>query len=258
MRKAFTTLGFEVYDFTDLWHCHIDKHVTKWEKLITGKERLVEKDMLEVYSACVGMPCTRAHKAILQTYPDCKVVLIPSNPSIRDRIYEGQVVPMMGGIMNLEKPSVLHGQIVRLLDRMWSGWREKEEFLGKCAQVEEEIKNKVPRKNLLIFHESDGWEPLCAFLEVAVPRGKFPQEDFGAEKVCKKAVNEMITFHTYRYAPAVAMVVFFVGAVYWLYVLFTAKPRNYSDANLEDQLAQIKDEMNKIDEAAGRETTSDG
>lgn len=36
------------------------------------------------------------------------------------------------------------------------------------------IRELVPKENLLEFKVSQGWEPLCEFLDVPVPSGKFP------------------------------------------------------------------------------------
>ena len=38
----------------------------------------------------------------------------------------------------------------------------------------EAVKQHVPPENLLIFQVKEGWEPLCAFLEVPVPDVPFP------------------------------------------------------------------------------------
>jgi hypothetical protein len=38
----------------------------------------------------------------------------------------------------------------------------------------EEVKRVVPAEQLLVWDVSDGWEPLCEFLGVAVPDGPLP------------------------------------------------------------------------------------
>lgn len=42
------------------------------------------------------------------------------------------------------------------------------------------IRKVVPQERLLTFHAKDGWEPLCAFLDVAVPKEPFPNINEGS------------------------------------------------------------------------------
>ncbi|MEO1399395.1 MAG: sulfotransferase, partial [Pseudomonadota bacterium] len=39
----------------------------------------------------------------------------------------------------------------------------------------EKVRDTIPADRLLVFTPTDGWEPLCRFLEVDVPDGDFPR-----------------------------------------------------------------------------------
>ena len=41
-------------------------------------------------------------------------------------------------------------------------------------RFEEEVKQTVPADRLLVWSAPEGWEPLCAFLDVPVPDTPFP------------------------------------------------------------------------------------
>ena len=41
----------------------------------------------------------------------------------------------------------------------------------------EEVKKSIPKERLLIFQPSDGWGPLCKFLEVEIPSDPFPNSN---------------------------------------------------------------------------------
>ena len=43
------------------------------------------------------------------------------------------------------------------------------------------VKNVLPPDRLLTFDVSEGWEPLCAFLGVAVPLEPFPHSNSSAD-----------------------------------------------------------------------------
>ncbi len=46
----------------------------------------------------------------------------------------------------------------------------------------DDVINHVPKNQLLIYEVSDGWQPLCDFLEIQIPSEPFPhlnkKEDF--------------------------------------------------------------------------------
>jgi len=46
------------------------------------------------------------------------------------------------------------------------------------------VQATIPKSRLLVFEASEGWEPLCRFLNVAVPAEPYPRvntsEDFAA------------------------------------------------------------------------------
>jgi hypothetical protein len=43
------------------------------------------------------------------------------------------------------------------------------------TRYEEQVQRNVPSDRLLLWSVSDGWEPLCRFLEVDVPDTPFPR-----------------------------------------------------------------------------------
>lgn len=54
------------------------------------------------------------------------------------------------------------------------GTADKQAVLAAYRQRAEEVKAAVPTERLLIFDVAEGWEPLCAFLDVPVPDQPFP------------------------------------------------------------------------------------
>ena len=44
-----------------------------------------------------------------------------------------------------------------------------------CADWEREVRAAVPPAQLLTFRASDGWAPLCRFLDTAVPDCPYPR-----------------------------------------------------------------------------------
>ncbi len=54
-----------------------------------------------------------------------------------------------------------------LQDAIKAGEKESQEFFNKWT---EEVIANVPKERLLIFEAKQGWEPLCKFLDVPVPK----------------------------------------------------------------------------------------
>jgi hypothetical protein len=51
----------------------------------------------------------------------------------------------------------------------------------------EHVRATCPPERLLVFDVADGWEPLCAFLDVPVPRQPFPH--LNEAKVTRRVVT---------------------------------------------------------------------
>ncbi len=72
---------------------------------------------------------------------------------------------------------------VELVERMfWSpegtfadGHERPQQLIDAFVSHNEEVKQAVPPERLLVWEVSEGWEPLCDFLGVAVPSEPLPR-----------------------------------------------------------------------------------
>jgi hypothetical protein len=55
---------------------------------------------------------------------------------------------------------------------------------------EAQIKEQVPADRLLVFDAKEGWEPLCRFLNVAIPESDFPRVNSREET--RKMLDAMV------------------------------------------------------------------
>ena len=55
------------------------------------------------------------------------------------------------------------------------------------------VMSTLPKQRLLVFNVTEGWQPLCRFLDVAVPDAPFPRtnsgEDFAARTQLRSETN---------------------------------------------------------------------
>ncbi len=78
---------------------------------------------------------------------------------------------------------VEHQRMTRALifDRTLDGDLSREHTLAVLAAHEQDVIDTVPAEELLVYDVAEGWEPLCAFLGVAVPDEPFPNTNTTAD-----------------------------------------------------------------------------
>jgi len=142
-------------------------------------------------ASTVDWPSARYYRELMDHYPQAKVLL-----SVRDG--EGWVRSMRGTVW-----AILHGDSVvhhlsdarGALDPLWRRFTELMEHMtwsehtgalagdtftdeGLVALMDrwnDTVKSTVPADRLLVWDACEGWEPLCGFLELDVPREPLPR-----------------------------------------------------------------------------------
>jgi Sulfotransferase domain len=195
-RTATTTtlIAFEQLGFGPCYHMRNlmadwERGLTLWEAVAEGKP---DWDAIfgDAQSSC-DFPSSRYYRELLEYYPDAKVVLSVRSGEGWARSMRETIVPMYFG------DSVMHHvcQARRKVDRNWDRFITLMEYMcwnegtgalvgdhasdeGLAAIMERwnaEVIETVPADRLLAWDPASGWEPLCEFLEVAVPEGDVPR-----------------------------------------------------------------------------------
>jgi hypothetical protein len=61
-------------------------------------------------------------------------------------------------------------------DRFFGGEMETEaQLVSRYERHNEEVRRVIPKERLLVYNVSEGWGPLCAFLDVRIPSEPFPK-----------------------------------------------------------------------------------
>jgi len=92
---------------------------------------------------------------------------------------------------------------------------DRDKAIAHYHQHIEEVKKAVPAEQLLIFSVDQGWEPLCAFLDVPVPASEFPNVN---DRAAIKQTIKGITRGAYVIVGLAALAV--AGAAYGLMQIF--------------------------------------
>lgn len=168
-------------------------HVPLWLDAAAGKQ--VDWDTLFAgYQAAVDLPTYAFYAALMAHYPDAKVILTVREPeawykSASQTIFRLPPPPLMPLLRMLS----VFSRKLKLLTNLEPVARKVgiEYFfkhdLSKANMIKvfnhhnETVQRAVPPARLLVYDVKQGWEPLCAFLEVPVPALPFPHQNTRAD-----------------------------------------------------------------------------
>lgn len=173
-------------------------HVPLW---LAAAGKQVDWDALFVgYQAAVDLPTYAFYAALMAHYPDAKVILTVREPeawykSAAQTIFRLPPSPLMPLLrllalfspklkllMNLEPVARKVG-----VEYFFKNDLSKTNVINVFNQHNATVQRTVLPDQLLVYDVKQGWEPLCAFLEVPVPVFLFPHQntraDFASRRV---------------------------------------------------------------------------
>ena len=191
LRQALEELGYgPCYHMENVL---LDSHGVYWQSVIDGKPPQWDT-FLGDFGAGVDAPVCLYVEELMATYPDAKVVLTTRDPdrwydSVAESIYHFTTLP------NWMRRLPKLGQFLQLTHNMiWNGFfdgrfEDRAFAIAQFNQHSERMMRLVPADKLLVFHVSEGWEPLCRFLDKPLPNKPFPHVNDRAEM--KRAINHL-------------------------------------------------------------------
>ncbi|MHB1084923.1 MAG: sulfotransferase family protein [Thiobacillus sp.] len=126
------------------------------------------------YSATVDNPGCNYWKELASHYPEAKVILTTRDAnkwfdSTNETIHSAEFARFM-------KNSPFGEMIQKTMwDRMDNRMQDKAHMVEFFNRHSAEVIGSIPAERLLVYQVSDGWEPLCEFLDVPVPDMEFPR-----------------------------------------------------------------------------------
>ena len=131
------------------------------------------------YRATVDWPAAAFWRQLVECYPDAKVLL-----SLRDadRWYDSvmrTIYPVMTRALPEDAPETLQDfrEMVYTLifERTFEGRLADRAHAKRVFEEHNRaVIEAVPASRLLVYEAGDGWEPICRFLDVPVPKEEFP------------------------------------------------------------------------------------
>ena len=159
--------SFQHPDHRAIWHKAHQGDAIDWDHLFEG------------YQASVDWPSCNLWREQMAQYPDARVILSLRDPdkwyeSVMATIYKSSEVNR-----NAEDELTRQGS-EWVWDIIWQGifddrMADRERVLSIYNEHNARVQREVPPEKLLVFEASQGWGPLCEFLDVAVPEGDYPR-----------------------------------------------------------------------------------
>ncbi|MEJ2688167.1 MAG: sulfotransferase [Gammaproteobacteria bacterium] len=184
---ALNQLGFPCYHMFEVLENEANKsHLDFWRKVANAPPGTQHdwEQVLSNYTATVDNPACCVWRELLDAYPDAKV-LLTVHPRGAEAWYESTLdtiyfTETMWQFKVLELCTPFgrkFGDMSRRLiwQRSHKGtMSDRDKAIAHYHQHIADVKAAVPADRLLVFSADQGWEPLCAFLNVPVPQEPFP------------------------------------------------------------------------------------
>jgi len=161
--------------------------VALWDRALDG-----ESPWEEVFGgsrATVDWPGGYFYRELMRFYPDAKVLLSVRDPQSWERSFRDTIWTMCHGDSLMPLLSRARAEVdprwrryLALVDRMFwgpqgtfsEGHAEPQQLIEQMLRHNDEVRRAVPAERLLEWEVTEGWEPLCGFLEVDVPSTPLP------------------------------------------------------------------------------------
>jgi Sulfotransferase domain len=209
-KEALERLGLgPCYHWIDVL-ADLDGQVPKWDGALDGEVQAA--DILEGYRSTVDWPGGHFYKQLAESFPEAKVLLSVRDPERWEPSFRETIVDMCHGEALIRLLSSARAQVdprwrryLEFVDRMF--WSEQGTFPAghsPCQLIDaflahnEEVKRVVPSHRLLVWEVTEGWEPLCEFLEVPVPDQPLPHANDRAtflDRVMGGAIATLSAWH---------------------------------------------------------------
>lgn len=184
LKRALEILGFGPCHHMKEIFAHPEQ-VPAWQDI--GAHRPVEWDSVFAgYRSQVDWPGAHCWRELIAAYPKAKIVL-----SVRsDESWWKSFSATIGTLLN-EPENVSLPPHIRAMQQVTRHMIEDETFNAKSTDREAglaalhqrtaDVRAAIPADRLLVYEVSEGWGPLCQFLEIPVPLQSFPHANSTAE-----------------------------------------------------------------------------
>jgi hypothetical protein len=180
--------------------------VEQWQRALDGDQPW--DAIFDGFHSTADWPGGFFYAELAAAYPEAKVLLSVRDPERWLASFHETIWEMCFGDSLIRYSSNARAKIdprwdryLNLVDRMFwiergtfASGRTPEEMIATMHRHEQAVRETIPPERLLVWDVTEGWEPLCAFLEVDVPAEPLPHaNDRGTftDRVVTNAINAL-------------------------------------------------------------------
>ena len=165
-------------------------HLQAWQELAVGKISAMDWEWLFAdYLATVDCPVCMYYDELMEVFPEAKVILTIRDPQqwwksfnrLMSTVNKARLLCFF--VPKLRKMAQFTDKII--IQDVFEGRVEKEHCIRIFERHNETVRQVVPKHRLLEYDVRQGWEPLCEFLEVPIPKKTFPHLNVGKRSLYK-------------------------------------------------------------------------
>ena len=145
-------------------------------------------EVFDGFQATVDWPGSFFYKELVEAYPDAKEFLSVRDADAWERSMRDTIWGLFYGDMLIRDslgPRPRRLEVARIPEMMQEMWQQSglidagadttsESMRSAMERFNEGVQQNVPADRLLVWSVSDGWEPLCEFMELPVPDTAVP------------------------------------------------------------------------------------
>jgi hypothetical protein len=158
-----------------------------WQRALDGESPWGQ--IFGDFNSTVDWPGGYFYRELIDVYPEAQVLLSVREPQAWERSMRETVWAVRHGesLVRLLSSAQAHVNpqwrgFLEMIDRLvWedegtfaSGHAEPRQLIDTMIRHNREVESNVPSERLLVWSVEEGWQRLCEFLEVPVPRQPFP------------------------------------------------------------------------------------
>jgi len=146
-----------------------------WNKVLNNPTNF--EAVYEGMQSAVDWPTAAFYKELYESYPNAKFILTHRSKESWAESYGSTIYKLLTDRENTPAPvQEWLNMVVKVIEK--SGFSMGLDFEGLAERYEAHNKavlDLIPTEQLLVYQVSEGWEPLCKFLEVESPTMEFPR-----------------------------------------------------------------------------------
>jgi hypothetical protein len=167
----------------NLWKGHFAGETVDWQDVFAG------------YNSQVDWPGASVWHQTFTTFPNAQVIHTERPEQEWWASFSKTIGKLFGLYQTLPLPPHINVATALMTEGLFENgygdFKDKDAMIEAYRANNQKVRETIPAEQLLVFNVTEGWAPLCAFLNVAIPDTPFPHHNvrndfwavFGGEPV---------------------------------------------------------------------------